>query len=398
MTAVPVAQPGVRAPSAAKRLLYIDNLRWVLISLVVVGHLAITYGAEGGWYYKEAGEVSEAFLILMLPVAAILSASLLGLFALIAGYFTPPAYDRKGPGAFMLDRAKRLLIPLAFYEFIVNPIISYVRDLHKASFQGSLWEYFILWFSPLKSIGDGPVWFLEMLFIFSLAYTGWRLLRALMPGRDRSSAAQVRPVPGNGVLALFALVLGLVTFVVRLWAPAGEWYEPWHQEWAHYPQYISMFVVGALAFRSDWLTRFPDRQARLWRWLIPLIVVTLVAIAIAAGALGGQLDPRAAGGLNWLSLAYSMWEAWTCVAVAVVMLTWFRKRFDHQNRLTRELSACAFGVYVLHPLIIVPLAIALSGVAMNLSLKFLWVTPLALVLCYGAVYLLRKIRVVRGIL
>ncbi len=82
--------------SASRRLLYVDNLRWVLISLVVVGHLAITYGFEGDWYYKEPGETSEIFMIVLLPLAAIGYASLLGLFSLIAGYFTAPAYDRKG--------------------------------------------------------------------------------------------------------------------------------------------------------------------------------------------------------------------------------------------------------------------------------------------------------------
>jgi hypothetical protein len=41
-----------------------------------------------------------------------------------------------------------------------------------------------------------------------------------------------------------------------------------------------------------------------------------------------------------------------------------------------------FAVYVLHLAIIVPLALALSGIQMNLSLKFLLVAPIAAVLCY----------------
>ena len=80
------------------------------------------------------------------------------------------------------------------------------------------------------------------------------------------------------------------------------------------------------------------------------------------------------------------------------MLTWFRKRFDRQNRLTRELADDAFGVYVFHPVIIVPLAIALSGITMNLSLKFLWVTPLALAICYVVVAVLRRLPGLRRIL
>ena len=398
MTVVTIAQTSDRSTPASRRLLYVDNLRWVLISLVVAGHLAMTYGFVGEWYYSEPGETSDIFMIVLLPLAAIGYASLLGLFSLIAGYFTAPAYDRKGPAPFLGDRVKRLLLPLFIYEFLLNVIIGFVRDSHEGTFQGSLGSYFGLYFSPLKSIGDGPVWYLLMLFVFSLAYAVWRILAASLRHGQGTGVRAPRPVPGNGTIAVFATALGLATFVVRIWAPTGEWYEPWHQEYAHYPQYVAMFVVGILAYRSDWLSRFPDAQARLWRWLIPAIVVALAGVAGAAGAFGGALNPEAAGGLNWLSLAYAMWEGWTCVAVVIVMLTWFRKRFDRQNRLTRELADDAFGVYVFHPIIIVPLAIALSGITMNLGLKFLWVTPLALAICYGVVAVLRRLPGLRRIL
>ena len=122
--------------------------------------------------------------------------------------------------------------------------------------------------------------------------------------RRRRAAARTR----QRLHRLFATALGLATFVVRIWAPTGEWYEPWHQEFAHYPQYVAMFVIGILAYRLDWLNRFPDAQARLWRWLIPVIVVALIGVAGAAGVFGGTLNPEAAGSFNWLALVYAMWE------------------------------------------------------------------------------------------
>ena len=54
--------------------------------------------------------------------------------------------------------------------------------------------------------------------------------------------------------------------------------------------------------------------------------------------------------------------------------------------------------YVLHPAIIVPLPIALSGITTDLWLKFLWMTPLAVVICYLVAYLLRKAPAVQSIL
>lgn len=399
-TTAGATQSGAPAAPSQSRLIYIDNIRTTLIALVVIGHLAITYGGAGDWYYREPGPVSDVFNILMLPFGAILMASLLGLFSFIAGYFTVPAYDHKGAGGFLLDRVKRLAIPLAFYEIVLNPVINYVREVH-GGYTGAFWTFVKAFFSPLKSFGDGPVWFLEMLLIFSLGYAACRMLAsAIQPAAARSAhpTAGRNALPSNGAIALFALGLGAATWVMRIWAPSGTVYEPWHQEFGHYPQYVSLFVIGLVAYRGNWLATFPDAQARLWRWLIPAIVVALGGVAAAAGAFSGSLDERAAGGLTSLSLAYAMWEAWTCVAVSITVLTWFRRRFNHQGRLAKALSAAAFGVYVLHPAIIVPLPIALSGIHINLSLKFLWVTPLALALSFLAAHLLRKLPGMRSIL
>jgi len=43
-----------QAPAAkSSRLFFIDNLRVFLIILVIMFHLAITYGAAGSWYYQD---------------------------------------------------------------------------------------------------------------------------------------------------------------------------------------------------------------------------------------------------------------------------------------------------------------------------------------------------------
>jgi surface polysaccharide O-acyltransferase-like enzyme len=84
--------------------------------------------------------------------------------------------------------------------------------------------------------------------------------------------------------------------------------------------------------------------------------------------------------------------------MVIVVLAWFRKRFDQQGGLAKVMADNCFAVYILHPLIIVPLALALSGIQVNLGLKFILVTPLAVTLCYLVAYLVRKIPFVRSVL
>ena len=38
-----------RSPASAGRLLFIDNIRWVMILFVLSMHAAVTYGGHGSW-------------------------------------------------------------------------------------------------------------------------------------------------------------------------------------------------------------------------------------------------------------------------------------------------------------------------------------------------------------
>jgi glucan biosynthesis protein C len=392
-TAQPVARPVVAAGKA--RLLYIDNMRVGLITLVIVGHMAITYGAPvGDWYYHEEGQVSTIFAVVAMLLLGIGVSFLLGLFYMISGYFTPGPYDRKGPGPFLVDRLKRLGIPLIFYALVINPLVTYWAAVH-GGYVGSLVQYVPTHLPDLTRASISVLWFVEALLVFSIVYALVR--RLTKAGRARADAPSVS-VPSNRSIALFALLLGLVTFVVRIWAPMGWWWEPLHQEPAHFPQYIGFFVVGLIAYRRSWFTTLSAAQARPWRWIALALIPLFPAIAVAAGALSGEMDPAVTGGLTWLSLAYSLWEGLMGTAMVITVLVWSRDRFDRQGRLLRSMAAASYAVYVLHPLLIVPLALALSGIRLDLSLKFLLVAPLAVALCFSIGYLVRKLPVVRGIL
>ncbi len=392
--AITATQPqvNVEARTAARvRMAYVDNLRILLISLVVLLHLSIGYGASGDWYYNEKTNVSLISAVALTLFTAVNQAFFMGFFFMISSYLTPVSFDRKGAGRYFADRLKRLGIPLVFYALVINPLLDYVLALYDG-FQGSFVQ-FVAKYSP-SIFGVGPQWFVEELLIFSSVYVLWRVLTHSRPRAVSSPSLQT---PGNAALALFAIALGLVTFVFRIAFPVGWWFEPLHLQLAHSPQYIAFFVVGLVAYRNNWLAQVTEAQGKLWSVVAVALVPIFLAIAVAGEALSGDLSAFE-GGLHWQAAAYAIWEQFMAVAMIVSLLVLFRSRFNHQGRLARTLSDATFAVYVLHPPVIVLLAMALSVFQLDGGIKFVLVAPLALALCFAIGSAVKRLPVARDIL
>lgn len=375
-------------PKSPQRLLYIDNLRVLLTVLVILHHLAIGYGAEGGWAYEEYGPRTVPSMVLMTVFTAVNQSFFMGMFFLISSYLLPSSYDRKGAGHYVLDRVKRLGIPWALYELIIHPFLNYSL-LRPRDFP----RYFLRYWGRVRSLADSPMWFLEMLLIFSFAYVLWRLLT-----QHRAAAPSApRPAPGNLAIALFALGLGVATFVVRLEWPIGRWYEPLHWQIAHLPQYVALFALGILAYRHRWFDALSAAQGLFWQRIALLLIPVFPIVAIAAGALRRGVS-LFLGGLHWQALFFALWDQVMCMAMTVALLVLFRDHLNHQGQLSRALSASAYGAYIFHGPVIIWLAMALRGVRMDMGLKFLCVAPLAVALTFGVAYVAKKLPVARSIL
>jgi surface polysaccharide O-acyltransferase-like enzyme len=375
------------------RLFFIDNLRIALISLIVLHHLSITYGHSGGWYYYE-GQPDDITVLVITLFTLVNQAFFLGFFYLISGYFTPGSYDRKGPWPFLKDRLLRLGIPLLFYIVFIDPIVEYAVASTVGNIPISFGEFLGQYFGNYRGLGLGPVWFIEVLLIFTIFYVVWRLVvkpSVTPPQRDGKP-------PSNLAIATFALLLGVVTFVVRIWLPLGWVFELLMLQFAYFPQYIALFVVGIIAYRQNWFLGIPTTTGKVWLGIaIILIVVLLPIMFILGGALEGNTDPFL-GGVHWQSFAFSVWEQFVGMGMVVGLLVLFREKLNHQGKLAKDMAASAYTVFIIHAPVIVVLALALRGVTLPPLLKFVLVAPLALALCFILAHYIRKLPLARDIL
>ncbi len=99
----------------------LDALRASLTLLVLFHHAAITYGASGDWYYKEVRTGPDLSSQLLSLFSGFNQAFFMGLFFLLAGYFTLGAVERHGAAVYIRERAVRLGLPLIIYFLLLSP-------------------------------------------------------------------------------------------------------------------------------------------------------------------------------------------------------------------------------------------------------------------------------------
>ena len=381
--------PAAKAKSSGRpRMFFIDNLRILLIVLVVLHHLAIVYGAPGDFQYIE-GQPDMAALIVFTLFVGVNQAFFMGFFFMISGYFTPGSYDRKGPGAFLKDRLLRLGIPLLFYIIVIGPLMAYGLAVTVRGFQGALWSYLALYWGNYGSLDVGPLWFVETLLIFAAIYTVWRLLAKPAVNRVQPDSR----APSNLAIAIFALALGVASFVVRIWLPMGWYFRPLGLQLPFFPQYIGLFVVGIVADRRNWFLCISDATGRLWIRVAIFLPLFLVAMAVL------EWDMETIfGGVHYQFFVYAIWEQFVGVAMSIGLLVWFRRRFNHQGKLTKAMAASAYAVYIIFAPVSVLVALLLRDISLYPLLKFVLVSVITVPLCFLIGNYLRQIPLVRRIL
>ena len=308
-----------------KRFLYIDNLRIILMVLVVLSHAAITYGPIGFWYYYERTEfISTYFLAFFV---SLMQAFLMGLFFMISAFFTPSSLGRKGPKNFLIDRFKRLGIPLIFYIFIISPLIQYLDNL---IIKGERINYFVFYYEKVLKRGIidvGPLWFLQVLLFFSILYA---ILNEIIARILKDKRKLTLKFPSDKNIFITIIILAFTTFLVRLKFPISA--ATIRLNFGLAPQYIFLFGLGILAFNNNWFEAITLKKAKFW-FSITIVSIFFWPLFIFFGRSSGLGIEIFVGGLNWQSFIYALWEAVLSISISVCFIYLFRKKFNYQTKL-----------------------------------------------------------------
>ncbi len=318
-----------------QRIHWMDNLRTIIILLVVMYHVGGVYEAAGLW----AGFwiVDDPDTITWVGIVGIVfDITVMPTMFFIAGYLTPPALDNRSGWEFLKKKFQRLIIPWAIAVFTLIPlykvIFLYSRDLP----QQPWYTYF--YFNNPNS--QNWLWFLPVLFTFDIVYLLLSKAGIKLPKLSLNLA-----VWGSFVIALvYSFVIGgLVGFRSWTLTPVIDF------ENEKLLLYFLAFLIGALCFRQNVFAQKPERKT-----------LYIVANSVAWLPITVHIFARLYPVLYWESFVVTplfrlIWFASfhlsaVCMVYTLVVTFWLY--FDKTGPVWAELNRDSYGVYIIHVIMI----------------------------------------------
>src|SRR5881296_277439 len=347
----------------------IDWLRVLAVYLLFVFHFGKVFDPAPFYHIRNA-DLSFAMLVL----CGFVSLWHMPLFFLLAGWSAVPSLQTRGNRPFVVERVRKLAIPLLAGSALLGPPIKYLElrsglDLNHAGlwvaaplqpgfravipnglplakpFDESFLTFLPTFFTHLDRFTWSHLWFLAYLFTLTLLYLpafAWLLRR-----RDRLAGLR----PATVYFPILPLAVIQLTMRSR-WPGIYNLYN----DWANVAYYSVYLVAGFLLACHPMLERLVQRE---WK---RSLAVGLGATAVLVLAL---LGIAASAAVLLIGSAVAGW----CFVVALVGLA--HQFLTTSGPALRYLSESAFPVYVLHQAAIVLPGYFLIRLPMGIGAKFM---------------------------
>jgi membrane-bound acyltransferase YfiQ involved in biofilm formation len=271
---------------------------------------------------------------------------------------------------------------MLFFMLVLSPVVEYA-DPDNLGWDRGFWPFVPhIW----RRFIPGPTWFLGVLLVFSAVYA---VARPVLP--RRTTAAE--PLRAR-TLVVAVIAVAVASYLVRLSVPLGH--EVWHMALSQAPAWVGGFTIGVLAGERDWFERMTPAMSRAAFRMAWLAVAALLVLVITAGTSDADLELLAGGG-TWQSLVAAGVEAAAMVGMSLWLVDLFRRRFNHQSPLMRELGRSAFAAFIVHQVILVGLVLVTHQLPWPPEVEFLTVCILGVTASFAVGSALVRIPGVRRI-
>ncbi len=314
---------------------WLDNLRWVTVMLVLFYHVIYFYnnkgvfGGIGGFGpWPEWHQYQDVVMYILYPW-------FMPLLFILAGISARYALEKHSGKEWFGVRTRKLLVPSTIGLFVFQWMVGYFNTAVAAN--GALDG--VTGFARLIMLaisGTGPLWFIQDLWLFSLALL---IIRPL--DRKNRFYDWCGKVFGGKAGIVWIILLGILFWageqlIIKNPRPESadglyNLYKPLF--------YFIPFLMGYFIFAND---SVHETLGRAWA---PLLGCAVAAGGVLIGTTFGQDNTSPAYLGSPLNCLYG-WMA--CLA----MMAWFKARFDRTGAFAGYMTRSSFGLYIVHYLVV----------------------------------------------
>lgn len=147
---------------------YIDNLRWITLLILIPYHAAMAWNTWGepNYIYFEGNRLISSIIVFF-------NTYFMPLLFVLAGVSTRFALQKRTYKEYLMERAKRLLVPFFFGTIVLMPIMAYLADKFNCFYSGGFLEHYAVFFTRYTDLigadggfSLGQFWFLLYLLDF----------------------------------------------------------------------------------------------------------------------------------------------------------------------------------------------------------------------------------------
>lgn len=320
-----------------ERKKYIDNIRWITVALVVVYHVIFIFngtGTLGGVGPLCPVQYQDAVLYLLYPWFMLL------LFV-VSGMCARFYLGRHTHKEFIRERTVKLLVPSTLGVVVFGWILGYFNMKIGGAFDSMGAVPKPVLFVIMCLSGTGPLWYIQLLWVFSLLLTVFRRVE-----KDRLSTLCARttlPV----LLALTVVIYGAAQIGN---VPVVVVYR--------FGIYGAGYLLGYLVFAHD------EVMTRLEKAWLPLTAAALILGAAFTAVFWGQ----SYAGHEVLDTPLCNVFAWIAV---LAVLAFMKKWGGFDNAFARWMTRKSWGLYLFHYLPLAACAYYIYALPIPAVLKYL---------------------------
>ena len=256
--------------SESTRRYDIDWLRVLAMVGIFLLHATHLFDEGTDWHLRNADQST-----LVLVFRGIIDMWAVPLFFVLSGTGAWFALKRRSGGRFLVERVRRLLIPLYTVGAFIIVLPQIYFDAYTNGFRGGFWEAigdslssfrFTLSWPGLTTLFTGHLWFLQMLFLVSVV-----VLPLLLFLRSERGQRLIRRVAGwcshRGGIFLMIMPMAIVR-IALLGVIRGQ------HTWAYFIFYVVLFLIGYMLAADERFTASTQRNG--WVGLVLGIVSFVV--------------------------------------------------------------------------------------------------------------------------